>query len=125
MLNLKFRKKRRLDAERRGKNHAVRRFLLLPLVVTVCLFLHACGRTPPDVTVVPGASLLPDVPDDPPYLVVNVDSKTVHYDKDCSAVKRTKEENLRRASYDDETLDLLFRMGYHFCSLCQPDPFDE
>ena len=112
MSNLKVRKKHRC-------------FLLLPLVVTVCLLLNACGRTPPDATVVPGDSLLPDVPDDMPYLVVNIDSKTVHYDKDCSAVQRTKEENLRRASYDDETLDLLFRMGYRFCSLCQPDAFEE
>ncbi len=50
---------------------------------------------------------------------VNISSKTIHKDKNCSYAAKISEENLRFVNSSGEDINLLIERGYKFCSKCQ------
>lgn len=49
---------------------------------------------------------------------VNISSKTIHLDHNCTHVKNAKEENLRSLDHTTDNINTLFSLGYTLCKAC-------
>ena len=94
----------------------LKRCLLLLLILS--LFAPVgCEKAESTIVLLPYSQ--PSV--DKKAIPVNISSKTVHFDHNCTHVKNAKEENLRSLDHTTDNINTLLSMGYTLCKTCR-DP---